>query len=158
MGHLNSLRDWGHARDYVEMQWRMLQRESPSDYVIATGRKESVRKFIEIAANTLGWNKDTNSSGILWEGEGIKEIGRRADTGKIVIRIDPRYFRPCEVEILLGDPSKASRELGWEAQTTLEELVYEMIQEDLSLARQELLISKKGFNINYLKKKPPFKN
>ena len=156
MGNLNALRDWGHARDYVEMQWRMLQQESPSDYVIATGRKESVRKFIEIAANALGWNKNTNSSGILWEEEGIKEIGRRADNGKIVIRIDPRYFRPCEVETLLGDPSKATMELGWEAQTTLEELIYEMIKEDLSLAKQELLISKKGFNINYPKETPPF--
>ena len=158
MGNLNSLRDWGHARDYVEMQWRMLQQEFPSDYVIATGRKESVRKFIEIAANSLGWNKNSDSLGILWEGEGIKEIGRRADTGEIVIRIDPRYFRPCEVETLLGNPSKAARELGWEAKTTLEELIYEMMQEDISLAKQELLISKKGFNINSSKEIPPYKH
>ncbi len=158
MGNLNSLRDWGHARDYVEMQWRMLQKESPSDYVIATGRKESVKKFIEIAANSLGWNKRTNLPGIIWEGEGIKEIGRRADTGAIVIRIDPRYFRPCEVETLLGDPSKASKELGWKAQTTLEELINEMMQEDLLLARQEVLIAKKGFDFNSPRETPPYIN
>ena len=155
MGNLNSLRDWGHARDYVEMQWRMLQKDNPSDYVIATGRQESVRKFIELSAKSLGWNKGDNKSGIIWEGDGLEEIGRRADNGQIVIRIDPRYFRPCEVEKLIGDPTKASKELGWKAKTTLEELVNEMIKEDLSLARQELLILKKGFNINASKETPP---
>ncbi len=157
MGNLNSMRDWGHARDYVEMQWRMLQKENPSDYVIATGRKESVRKFIELAANSLGWNKGSNNSGIIWEGEGIKEIGRRADNGKIVIRIDSRYFRPCEVDTLLGDPTKAAKELGWEPKTTLEDLVDEMIKEDISLARQDLLILNKGFTINSPNKNPPYK-
>ena len=155
LGNLNALRDWGHARDYVEMQWRMLQKDSPSDYVIATGRQESVRKFVELSSKALGWDKGSNHSGIIWEGEGINEIGRRADNGKVVIKIDPRYFRPCEVETLLGDPSKALKELGWNAKTTLEELVNEMIQEDLSLARKEVLILNKGFNVNTPKETPP---
>ena len=155
LGNLNALRDWGHARDYVEMQWRMLQKESPTDYVIATGRQESVRKFVELSAKALGWNNGNNCSGIIWEGEGVNEIGRRADNGKVVIKIDPRYFRPCEVETLLGDPSKASKELGWNATTTLEELVNEMIQEDLSLAKQEVLILNKGFDVNPPKENPP---
>ncbi len=155
LGNLNSLRDWGHAKDYVEMQWRMLQKDTPADYVIATGRQESVRRFIELAAISLGWNKGSNDAGIIWEGDGVKEIGRRSDNGKVVIRIDPRYFRPCEVGSLLGDPSKASRELGWEAKTSLEQLVNEMIQEDLSLAKQEVLILNKGFNVNSSKENPP---
>ena len=155
LGNLNSLRDWGHAKDYVEMQWRMLQQNSPSDYVIATGRQESVRKFIELSSQSLGWNKDSNKSGILWEGEGLNEVGKRADTGEVVIRIDPRYFRPCEVETLLGDPSKAHKELGWEASTTLEELVGEMIEEDLSIAKKEVLMLKKGFKMNAPKENPP---
>ena len=106
LGNLNSMRDWGHARDYVEMQWRMLQQESPKDYVIATGRQESVRKFIELSANALGWNKNNQENGIIWEGEGLEEIGIRADTGDIVVRIDPRYFRPCEVDTLFREPIK----------------------------------------------------
>jgi len=155
MGNLNALRDWGHARDYVEMQWRMLQKDKPSDYVIATGRQESVRKFIELSANALGWAKTSANKSIIWQGEGLEEVGKRPDTGEIVIRIDPRYFRPCEVETLMGDPSKASDELGWVAKTTLEELVNEMIEEDLSLARQEVLILNQGFNINSPKENPP---
>ena len=107
MGNLDSLRDWGHARDYVEMQWRMLQQETPEDFVIATGRQESVRRFIELSAAALGWG------GINWEGTELNEIGRRKDTGAIVVRIDPRYFRPAEVETLLGDPTKAHSKLGW---------------------------------------------
>ena len=155
LGNLNSLRDWGHARDYVEMQWRMLQQDIPSDYVIATGRQESVRKFIELSAKAIGWNKNADEAGIIWEGEGINEVGIRADNGKVVIRIDPRYFRPCEVDTLLGDPSKASKELGWEATTTLEELVKEMIEEDLCQAKREVLILKEGFNIISSKENPP---
>ena len=157
LGNLDSLRDWGHARDYVEMQWRMLQQEKPSDYVIATGRQESVRKFVEIAAEKLGWKNQTNNSSIIWEGEGLDEIGKRADTGEIVIKIDPRYFRPCEVETLLGDPTKASRELGWEASTTLEELVKDMVSKDLEIAKKEVLIASKGFKINSAKESPPNK-
>ena len=155
LGNLNSLRDWGHARDYVEMQWRMLQQAKPVDYVISTGRQESVRKFVELSAKAIGWNKEENSPGIIWEGEGLEEVGKRADNGKVVVRIDPRYFRPCEVDTLLGDPSKASKELGWEAKTTLEELVNEMVQEDISLAKREFLILNKGFNLNPSKENPP---
>ncbi len=129
MGNLNSLRDWGHAKDYVEMQWRMLQRDTPKDYVIATGRQESVRRFIELSAISLGWG------GIDWKGAGINEIGRRADTGEIVIKVDPNYFRPSEVETLLGDPSQAQIDLGWESSTTLEQLVDEMIMIDLAEAK-----------------------
>ena len=154
LGNLNALRDWGHAKDYVEMQWRMLQKDKPSDYVIATGRQESVRKFVELSAKALGWGKK-NDPGIIWKGEGIKEIGVRSDTGKVVIKIDPRYYRPCEVETLLGDPSKAAKELGWKAKITLEELVSEMISEDLSMAKKEVLIRNEGFNINSPKENPP---
>ena len=155
LGNINSLRDWGHARDYVEMQWRMLQQQKPSDYVISTGRQESVRKFIELSARALGWNKDKNSDGIIWEGDGLEEIGLRADNGKVVIKIDSRYFRPCEVDNLIGDPSKASKELGWKASTTLEELVEEMIKEDLAQAKKEVLILNQGFSINSSKETPP---
>ena len=155
LGNLDSLRDWGHAKDYVEMQWRMLQQEKPADYVIATGRQESVRRFIEIAANELGWTNKENNVSIIWEGKGLEEVGRRADTGKIVVRIDPRYFRPCEVQTLLGDPSKASRQLAWKASTSLEELVSEMISNDLNIAKKEVLIASKGFRINSSKESPP---
>ena len=103
----------------------------------------------------MGWNKKNPQSGIIWEGEGLDEVGRRADTGEIVIRIDPRYFRPCEVDTLLGNPSKAAKELGWNASTSLEELVYEMISKDLSSAKKEVLIAKEGFDINSPKENPP---
>ncbi len=155
LGNLNSLRDWGHARDYVEMQWRMLQQTKPADYVISTGRQESVRKFVELSAKAIGWNKGENTPGIFWEGEGLEEVGIRADNGKVVVKIDPRYFRPCEVDTLLGDPSKASKELGWEATTSLEELVNEMIKEDLLQAKKDVLILNKGFSINSTKENPP---
>ena len=145
----------GSCRDYVEMQWRMLQQDVPSDYVIATGRQESVRKFIELSAKAISLNKEENSPGIVWEGEGLDEVGIRADNGKIVVRIDPRYFRPCEVETLLGDPSKDSLELGWEANIYLEELVNEMIMEDLIQAKKEVLILNQGFSINPSKENPP---
>jgi len=112
----------------VEMQWRMLQLEKPEDFVIATGRMESVRKFCELTSNVLGWNKGGNSSGIFWENKGINEIGRRSDTGQIVIKIDPRYYRPTEVKELLGDSSKAKNILGWEPKITLEQLVEEMVK------------------------------
>ncbi len=141
MGNLDSLRDWGHARDYVEMQWRMLQQESPEDFVIATGRQESVRRFIELASIELGWN------GIQWEGTGVSEVGKRSDTGEIVVRIDSRYFRPSEVDSLLGDPSKAREKLGWIPTTTLEELVAEMVSHDREEAEKEALLLRKGFKI-----------
>jgi len=137
------------------MQWRMLQQSIPTDYVIATGRQESVRRFVELSANALGWNKNEKDNGIIWKGEGLEEIGIRADNGDIVVRIDPKYFRPCEVDTLLGDSTKASNELGWKASTTLEELVNEMVKEDLSIAKKELLISKEGFKVNSPKESPP---
>lgn len=141
MGNLDSLRDWGHARDYVEMQWRMLQQEGPpEDFVIATGRQESVRRFIELSAIELGWGQ------IKWEGEGVNEIGRR-DSGEVVIKIDPRYFRPAEVETLLGDPTKAHAKLGWKPTTSLEELVAEMVVADLEEAKKEAYLRRKGFNV-----------
>ena len=145
MGNIDSLRDWGHARDYIEMQWLMLQQESPEDYVIATGRMESVRRFIEISAEKLGWNQsDKKEPPIRWEGKGINEVGIRTDTNKIVIRVDPRYFRPTEVEQLKGDPSKAFKKLGWTPKTSLEELIEEMIKNDKKIAKQEKLIKEAG--------------
>ncbi|NBP33576.1 MAG: GDP-mannose 4,6-dehydratase [Synechococcaceae bacterium WBA_2_066] len=141
MGNLDSLRDWGHARDYVEMQWRMLQQEQPEDFVIATGRQESVRRFIELSAAELGWGT------INWDGEGLEAVGRRADTGAVVVRIDPRYFRPAEVETLLGDPSRAHQRLGWQPTTTLEELVAEMIETDREEAKKEAYLRRKGFAV-----------
>ena len=143
LGNIDSLRDWGHAKDYVEMQWLMLQQEKPIDYVIATGRQSSVRDFIELTAQKIGWNKKSSGSAIIWEGEGINETGRRADTNEIVIKIDPRYYRPAEVETLLGDPSKASKDLGWESKTSLDELVSEMVELDLKQAVEESEFLKK---------------
>ncbi len=145
VGNIDSLRDWGHAKDYVSMQWLMLQQEEPEDYVIATGRMESVRKFIEISASKLGWQGNENGSSIIWEGEGLNEVGKRADTGQIVIRIDPRYFRPTEVERLLGEPTKARKKLGWEPKITLEELIEEMIEFDIKEARKEVVLKNAGY-------------
>ena len=145
LGNLDAKRDWGHAKDYVEMQWMMLQQEVPKDYVIASGRTESVRRFIEICASKLGWN-NKNNLGIIWEGEGINEIGKRADNGEIVIRIDPRYFRPTEVDFLLGDSTKAQTELGWEPKISLEGLITEMILHDSNEAKKELLLKNEGLS------------
>ena len=130
MGNLDSKRDWGHAKDYVEMQWLMLQQDQPEDYVIASGRMETVRTFIELSAKKLCWNNEKNQY-IIWEGDGIDEVGRRADTGAIVVRVDKRYFRPTEVEELLGDATKAKEMLNWEPKTTLEQLVSEMVDSEL---------------------------
>ena len=131
IGNLDSERDWGHARDYVEMQWRMLQQDKPDDYVIATGRKASVREFIELCSNLLNWN------GITWEGKGIDEIGKRNDTGEIIIRVDPQFFRPAEVDLLVGCTKKAYEKLGWSPSLSLEDLASEMIQKDLEIAAKE---------------------
>ena len=131
IGNLDSQRDWGHARDYVEMQWRMLQQEKPDDYVIATGRKASVRDFIELCSRQLNWN------GITWEGNGINEIGKRNDTGEIVVRVNPKFFRPAEVDLLVGCPQKAYEKLGWSPTASLEDLASEMIKKDLKIAQQE---------------------
>ncbi len=133
LGNINAKRDWGHAKDYVEMQWMMLQVDSPEDFVIATGRMETVRYFCELTAKALGWNTNQNPKGIIWENEGLEEIGRRSDNGDIVIRIDPRYYRPTEVKELLGDPTKAKVKLGWEPKISLEELVIEMVDSELKL-------------------------
>lgn len=141
MGNIDSLRDWGHARDYVEMQWLMLQQEHPEDFVIATGRQVSVRRFIELTAQELGWGE------MQWDGEGIAEVGRRADTGSVVIRIDPRYFRPAEVDTLLGDASKAKDKLGWTPKTTLEELVAEMVAVDVEESKKEAYLKREGFAV-----------
>ena len=150
MGNLDSRRDWGHARDYVEMQWRMLQQSGiPEDFVIATGRQESVRRFIELSATALGWG------GIDWSGTGIEETGCRRDTGEVVVRIDPRYFRPAEVETLLDDPSKAHRKLGWTPTTTLEQLVSEMVAHDREEAAKEALLRREGFQVVGSMENPP---
>ena len=149
MGNLDSLRDWGHARDYVEMQWLMLQQEQPEDFVIATGRQESVRRFIELTAKELGWG------GIEWSGQGLQETGKRADTSEVVVRIDPRYFRPAEVETLLGDPTKAREKLGWTPTTTLEQLVGEMVAADVQEAAKEATLRREGFLVVGSMENPP---
>lgn len=149
MGNLDSMRDWGHARDYVEMQWRMLQQPTPEDFVIATGRQETVRRFIELTADLLGWG------GIEWRGCGLEEIGSRRDTGAVVVRIDPRYFRPAEVDTLLGDPTKAKEKLCWTPTTSLEELVAEMVEADKEEAAKESLLRRKGFPVVGSMENPP---
>jgi GDPmannose 4,6-dehydratase len=138
LGNLNTKRDWGHARDYVRMQWLMLQQERPEDFVIATGVQHSVREFVAIAAAELGMAID-------WQGEGMEEIGIERKTGKTIVQVDPRYFRPTEVEALLGDPGKAKQELGWEPKITFEQLVQEMVVEDLKLAERDQIVSQKGY-------------
>tara|TARA_A100001388_G_C28755390_1_gene494649 strand:- start:874 stop:1965 length:1092 start_codon:yes stop_codon:yes gene_type:complete len=145
MGNIDAMRDWGHAKDYVDIQWRILQQEKPDDYVVATGRQESVRKFIDLAAQELGWG------GIYWEGSGVNEVGRRKDNQKIVIKIDKKYFRPCEVNTLVGDSDKANKKLGWYPKTKLEDLVADMIKTDKELAKKESLLIKKGYELNFPK-------
>jgi len=138
LGNLNALRDWGHAKDYVEMQWLMLQQDEPDDFLIATGIQHSVREFVEIAAAHAGFS-------ITWQGEGVDEKGIDKKTGKVIVEIDPHYFRPTEVETLLGDASKAKKLLGWEPKITFKELVDEMMKEDMSLAKRDKLIKANGF-------------
>ena len=137
LGNLNSRRDWGHARDYVEMQWLMLQQPRPDDFVIATGVQKSVRDFVEYAARELGIR-------ITWRGEGVNEKGY-TDEGKQIVAVDPRYFRPAEVETLLGDPTKAREKLGWQSRTSFEELVAEMVREDYKAAQRDQLVVREGF-------------
>ncbi|MFM5552813.1 GDP-mannose 4,6-dehydratase [Aeromonas veronii] len=132
LGNLDSLRDWGHAKDYVEMQWLMLQQDNPEDYVIATGQQHSVREFVVRCAKKLGMN-------IEWRGQGVNEKGYDQN-GRCIVEVDPFYFRPTEVETLLGDASKARKELGWEPSITFEEMVDEMIEHDLIEAKQTLLL------------------
>ena len=147
LGNLDAKRDWGHSKDYVYMQWLMLQQEKPEDYLIATGEMHSVREFIELSAKELGWNKEESGKSIIWENSGLDEIGKRADTGEVVVKIDPRYFRPTEVEQLLGDASKARKKLKWKPNITLTQLIAEMIEEDSTLAKKEFMLKNKGFSI-----------
>ncbi|OIO78330.1 MAG: GDP-mannose 4,6-dehydratase [Hydrogenophilaceae bacterium CG1_02_62_390] len=137
LGNLNAKRDWGHARDYVEMQWLMLQQAQPEDFVIATGVQYSVRDFVNAAAKELGMT-------LRWQGEGIDEKGYDAND-QCVVAVDQRYFRPTEVETLLGDPSKAKEKLGWVPQTNFEDLVAEMVREDLKSAERDELVKKHGY-------------
>ena len=148
IGNLDAKRDWGHAKDYVKMQWLMLQQEKPEDFVIASGRMKSVREFIELSAIELGWNKGDGGKGIIWENSGLDEIGKREDTQEVVVRIDSRYFRPTEVDELLGDSSKARKKLRWEPKISIEELITEMIREDSDEAKKEFFLKNKGFSIN----------
>ena len=157
MGNLDAKRDWGHAKDYVYMQWLMLQQENPEDFVIATGEMKTVREFIEISSAKLGWNKVNDGPAIIWEGSGVNEIGRRADNNEIVIRIDERYFRPTEVNELLGDPSKAKTKLNWQPKISLDELITEMIHADTKEAEKEAMLQKQGFEIYGAIESPPSK-
>ena len=150
VGNIEALRDWGHARDYVRMQWLMLQQDAPDDFVIATGQQISVREFINRSALRLG-------IGLAWEGSGVDEIGRVASIdgfaaeylgpGDVIVRIDQRYFRPTEVETLIGDPSKAKEKLGWSPEITIDQLIEEMVDSDLAQARQHALLKQHGFYI-----------
>jgi GDPmannose 4,6-dehydratase len=140
LGNLDSRRDWGHARDYVRAQWLMLQQEEPEDFVIATGRQHSVRDFVAAAAALLDMK-------IEWSGAGVDEVGFDAATGRELIRVDPRYFRPTEVDSLLGDPGKAREKLGWSAEVTFPQLVAEMVQADMELAKRDALVTKEGYKI-----------
>lgn len=150
MGNIDSLRDWGHAKDYVRMQWMMLQQENPEDFVIATGVQYSVRQFIEWSAEELGIT-------LRFEGEGVNETGvivqikgnkaPALSVGDVIVRVDPRYFRPAEVETLLGDPSKAKQRLGWTPEITVQEMCAEMVAEDLQTARRHALLKQHGHDI-----------
>ena len=140
LGNLDSKRDWGHARDYVKAQWLMLQQEVAEDYVIATGKQFSVRDFVVAAGTLLGMD-------IQWQGSGVDEIGVDTVSGRTLVRVDPRYFRPTEVETLLGDATKAREKLGWTAETSFSSLVAEMVEGDLDLAKRDSLVSKQGFKI-----------
>ncbi len=149
MGNLNALRDWGHTKDYVQMQWLMLQQDKPEDFVIATGKQYSVREFIDWSAKELGIT-------LKFEGKGLDEVGIVQDVddtisnglkrGDIIVRIDPRYFRPAEVETLLGDPTKAKQKLGWEPKITAQEMSAEMVKSDLEIAKRYALLKKHGFH------------
>jgi GDPmannose 4,6-dehydratase len=150
MGNLNSLRDWGHAKDYVRMQWMMLQQDQPDDFVIATGVQHSVRQFIEWSAAELGIE-------ISFTGDGVDEIGTVSNitgdkapgisVGDVIVRVDPRYFRPAEVETLLGDPTKAKEKLGWVPEITVQEMCAEMVTEDLKIAKRNAFLLANGHDV-----------
>ncbi|MCM1984040.1 GDP-mannose 4,6-dehydratase [Lyngbya confervoides] len=137
LGNLDALRDWGHAKDYVEMQWLILQQEAPEDYVIATGEQHSVREFVEQACQEVGIQ-------VSWTGSGVEEKGYDQE-GNCIVAVDPRYYRPTEVETLLGSPSKAKEKLGWVPQISFQELVQEMMQEDLKAAKRDQLVNQHGY-------------
>ena len=141
LGNLDAKRDWGHAKDYVEMQWMMLQQDVPDDFCIATGIQHSVRDFVNFAWAHLGKK-------IRWEGSGLEEKGYDSESGKQIVAVDSRYFRPTEVETLLGDPTKAKKKLGWTPKITFEEMVYEMMESDLSIAKRDSLIKAHGYKIS----------
>ena len=141
LGNLSAKRDWGHAKDYVEMQWLMLQQDSPEDFVIATGVQYSVRDFVNKAAKAVDIE-------IEWKGEGVDEKGYNKATGECLVEVDPRYFRPTEVETLLGDPTKAKEKLGWVPKITLDEMVAEMVEHDMMIAKRDALCEKEGFRTN----------
>jgi GDPmannose 4,6-dehydratase len=138
LGNLNALRDWGHAKDYVRMQWMMMQQDKPDDFCIATGVQYSVREFVNFAWGYL--NKT-----IRWEGEGVNEKGYDSDSGKLIVAVDERYFRPTEVETLLGDPTKAKTILGWTPKITLNEMIDEMMESDINIAKRDLLVRDNGY-------------
>lgn len=138
LGNMDAKRDWGHARDYVEAMWLILQQDQPDDFVVATGEQYSVRQFVEAAASKLGWEVE-------WQGEGVGEKGIRKADSKVIVQVDPRYFRPAEVETLLGDPAKAKAKLGWEPKTSFADLVGEMIEEDLKIAQRDEHLDQGGF-------------
>ena len=140
LGNLDSLRDWGHARDYVQAMWLMLQQPEPEDFVIATGRQISVREFVRLAFAEVGVD-------IEWRGTGVDEQGTDKATGRVLVSVDPRYFRPTEVETLLGDPSKAKAKLGWEAKTSIAQLVKEMVNEDRRDAQKDEMCKREGFRV-----------
>jgi GDPmannose 4,6-dehydratase len=140
LGNLDSLRDWGHARDYVRAQYLMLQQDVAEDFVIATGKQYSVRDFV-VAAGTLLDMK------IEWKGEGVEEVGIDTASGKTLVKVDPRYFRPTEVETLLGDPTKARQKLGWSAEVTFPELVADMVESDLEVAKRDAMVAKEGYKV-----------
>jgi GDPmannose 4,6-dehydratase len=140
LGNLDSRRDWGHARDYVKAQWLMLQQPSPDDYVIATGKQYSVRDFVVAAGSLLDMK-------IEWKGRGVDEVGIDTVSGRTIVRVDPRYFRPTEVDTLLGDASKARTKLGWVPTVSFSELVAEMVKSDLAIAQRDALVAKEGFQI-----------
>ena len=138
LGNLDARRDWGYAGDYVRAMWLMLQQEKPGDYVIATGENHSVREFVELAFKEVGIDID-------WEGSGVEEVGRERESGKVRVRVDPRYFRPTEVDLLLGDAGKARRELGWQAEMPFSELIKNMVREDLKEAQKDQFCGRAGF-------------
>jgi GDPmannose 4,6-dehydratase len=147
LGNLSALRDWGHARDYVQMQWLMLQQDQPEDFVIATGVQYSVRQFVELAARNLGITLRFSGKGDSEVATVVEVEGDKANCkpGDVIVKVDPRYYRPTEVETLLGDPARANQKLGWTPKITLPELVKEMVETDYSAARRDSLVKLAGF-------------